>query len=41
MTTEELVDLIEELRRARTDTLHVEAKRAEQAHEARKGASKP
>jgi ATP-dependent DNA helicase RecG len=29
MTTEELADLIGELRRARTDTLRVEAKRAE------------
>lgn len=31
MTTEELSDLIDEMRRARTDTVHVEAKRAERA----------
>ncbi len=31
MTTEELTDLIEEMRRVKTETLHVEAKRAEQA----------
>jgi ATP-dependent DNA helicase RecG len=29
MTTDELLEVIDELRRARTDTLHVEAKRAE------------